>query len=303
MRLPIKLNQAGWPRQFCRLPFAFHDPRPLAGRHRAELSPAAFSDAISTLQFGVTFKTTRPGRQEHSNRLISQVYRGLRPVILDVGASDGSTSLDLIEALEGNFEQYFVTDLNLSTRCGYDRRGVLYFMDAHANCVLRASRRLLVYSDTRRAWFPLPSLVRALLSGARKVADWRDVLLIQPDLVSLVAHDPRITITRYDLFAPWTDRRPNLIKVANLLNRKYFTDLQMKEALRIQCSNLSPGGRLLLVSEDNDTEKFSLFRKSRVGMILEYTHDEGAKAAHLVPTAAVQSSAPAKGQFNEEARL
>jgi hypothetical protein len=278
MRLPIKLNQAGWPSLFARLPFVFHDPRPLA-QESCSLSPAAFSQAVSTLQFGVTFKTTHPGRHQYSNRFISEVYCASKPVILDVGASDGSTSLDLIDSLSGNFARYFVTDLNLTARCGYDDRGVLYFVDHNDVCVLRASPRFLVYSDVAGARFPLPIIAKALLARHRNVGSWRDVLLIQPELVRHAGRDPRITIERYDLFTPWTGERPDLIKVANLLNGKYFTDTQMKEALRIQHSNLPLNGRLLLVSEDHALEKFSVFRKTSTGMVLEHAHGGGAKAS------------------------
>ena len=283
MKLPIKLNEAGWPSRFARLTFAFHDPRPLASPDFSELSPLEFSRAISTLQFGVTFKTTRPGRQQHSNRFISELYSGSRPVVLDVGASDGSTSLDLIGSLKSDFERYFVTDLNLSTRCGYDRAGVLYFLDHTGRCVLRASKRFLAYSEVSGSPFPFPLVAKAMVAGYRRVTDWREVLLVQPELVRLAARDPRITIMRYDLFAPWTGQAPDVIKVANLLNPKYFTDAQMEEALRIQCANLALNGRLLLVSEDDDIEKFSVFRKSSTGMVLEHTHGGGAKASHLVP--------------------
>jgi hypothetical protein len=86
------------------------------------------------------------------------------------------------------------------------------------------------------------------------------------------------------MFTPWTGERPDLIKVANLLNGKYFSEAQMKRALEIQCSNLASGGRLLLVSEDDSTEKFSIFRKSSTEIRLEHTHNGGAKAAHLVPS-------------------
>ncbi|SRR5579875_222816 len=283
MRLPIKFNKAGWPNIFGRLSFAFDDPRPLAGADRSKLSAAQFSKAISTLQFGVTFKTTRPGRQEHSNRYISDLYRGSRPVVLDVGASDGSTSLDLIKSLDG-FERYYVTDLNLSSRCGHDRQGVLYFMDREGKCALRASRRLLVYSEVEGAWLPLRLAAKLLISGVRAVDEWDELLLIQPELASMAERDPRISIMRYDIFTRWNGQPPDLIKVANLLNPKYFSDAQMKEAVRIQCENLAPNGRLLLVSEDDDTiERFSVFRKTSDGMVLEYTHHEGAKAAPHVP--------------------
>jgi hypothetical protein len=295
MRLPIKLNEAGWPSRFSRLSFAFHDPRPLASAESSRLPPSAFSRAITTLQFGVTFKTTRPGRHKHSNRLISRLYEGLRPVVLDVGASDGSTSLDLIRELGDNLRHFFVTDLNLSTLCGHDRRGVLYFFDRDGTCVLRASKRFLVYSEMKGAHFPLTSIAKGLISGAGKVTDRREVLLIQPSLIELASRDPRITIERYDLFASWRGDRPDLIKVANLLNPKYFSDEQMREALRVQCANLGLGGRLLLVSEDDDREAFSVFRKSPTGMTLEYTHGE-AKAAGQVPVALPLDSDGKRGQ-------
>jgi hypothetical protein len=283
MRLPIKLNKAGWPPVFGRLSFAFDDPRPLAGAERAKLLPAQFSQAISTLQFGVTFKTTRPGRQEYSNRYISDLYRGSRPVVLDVGASDGSTSLDLIRSLDG-FERYYVTDLNLSTRCGHDGRGVFYFMDREGKCALRASKRFLVYSEVERAWLALRVLARLLISGARRVDEWDELLLVQPELAAMAERNPRISIMRYDMFNRWNGQPPDLIKIANLLNPKYFSDAQMKEAVRVQCSNLAPNGRLLLVSEDDDIiERFSVFRKTVDGMVLEYSYHQGAKAAPHVP--------------------
>ncbi len=282
MRLPIKLNKAGWPSPFADLFLAFHDPRPLAYKPFA-ISAAQFSASVSSLQFGVTFKTTHPGRHAQSNRFLRETYRGSRPVILDVGASDGSTSLDLIQELGSNFAYYYVTDLNLSVRCGYDSKGVVYFVDQNGSCILRASERLLVYSNTSRAKFPLRLIAKALLAKCGNAGGWRNLVLIQPALRRRAKCDPRIMIQRYDIFAPWTGPPPDLIKVANLLNNEYFSDAQIEEALQAQCSNLAPNGRLLLISEDQDVEKFSIFRKTPTGMELEWTHAGGAKASpHVV---------------------
>ena len=299
MRLPIKFNRAGWPYRTAGQRFFVDDPRPLANGVPSDLSPSDFSDAISTLQFGVTFKTTRPGRQQHSNRFISRIYAGAKPIILEVGASDGITSLDLIRSLGNNFGHYFVTDLNLSARWGRDPRGVIYFLDYNANCVLRASKRFITYSDVEGAPFPLPFISRVLLSGSRKIVDWHEIMLIQPELLALSQRDCRISIERYDLFRPWTGERPDLIKVANLLNARYFTDSQMKEALKVQCRNLAPGGRLLLVSEDDDIERFSVFVKSPDAMVLEYTHGAGAKASPHVPFA-IEPAPGVSTQFVQE---
>ena len=278
MRLPIKLNKAGWPSPFADLFLAFHDPRPLAYKPFA-ISAAQFSASVSSLQFGVTFKTTHPGRHAQSNRFLRETYRGSRPVILDVGASDGSTSLDLIQELGSNFAYYYVTDLNLSVRCGYDSKGVVYFVDQNGSCILRASERLLVYSNTSRARFPLRLIARTLLAKCRNAGGWRNLVLIQPALRRRAKCDPRIIIQRYDIFAPWTGPPPDLVKVANLLNNDYFSDSQIKKALQVQCSILAPNGRLLLISEDQDIEKFSVFRKTPAGMELELTHAGGAKAS------------------------
>ncbi len=278
MRLPIKLNKAGWPSPFADLFLAFHDPRPLAYKPFA-ISAAQFSASVSSLQFGVTFKTTHPGRHAQSNRFLRETYRGSRPVILDVGASDGSTSLDLIQELGSNFAYYYVTDLNLSVRCGYDSKGVVYFVDQNGSCILRASERLLVYSDTSRAKLPLRLIARTLLAKCRNAGGWRNLVLIQPALRRRAKCDPRIIIQRYDIFAPWTGPPPDLVKVANLLNNDYFSDSQIKKALQVQCSILAPNGRLLLISEDQDIEKFSVFRKTPAGMELELTHAGGAKAS------------------------
>ena len=283
MRSPVKLNRAGWPASFGRLSLIYDDPRPLA-HDFSGLSPNAVSAAISCLKFGTTFKTTRPGRQEESNRFLLDRYRGKKPVVLDVGASDGSTSLDLIRALGQGFRNYFVTDLNIWVECGVDSRGIVYFRDRNGQCMLRASGRLLTYSDDEGAGAILKVIARNMLRGSSRVSSWHRTLLVQPELSTLAATDARIGIMQYDMFVPWTGERPDVIKVACVLHPLHFSGDQIGEALRVQCSNLAPEGRLVLVGEgSNDVEEFSVFRKATAGMVLEYTHAGGGKAAGYMP--------------------
>jgi hypothetical protein len=283
MRLPIRLNRSGWPNFIGGLFLSYDDPRPLAGDVGA-LSREAFSVAVSRLQFGITFKTTYADRHKQSNCFLLETYRGSTPVVLDVGASDGTTSLDLIRTLGKSFSRYFVTDLNQVVRCGRDDRGVVYFADQSGKCILRASKRLLVYADATGASMPLRLLSARLLAEFRHVNAWHDVEVIQPDLLRLASVDQRIVIKRYDMFTPWADTKPDVVKIACLLTREYFSDAQIREALRVQCANVAPGGRLLLVSEEDDgRESFSVFRKEAAGMVLEHTHAGGAKAtAHVL---------------------
>jgi hypothetical protein len=240
IKLPIKLNRACWrvlPKKY----FVFDDPRPLAG-DLAGITAEEFSAAVSSLQFGVTFKTTHPGLSARSNSVLLDIYRGSKPVILDVGASDGSTSLDLIIALGENFSRYFITDLNLSSVRGSDRKGNIYFADRSGACVLRASRRFIAYADVEHAPYVVARIAERLLAGHRQVSEWHDVPLVRPDVVRLADADARVTISQYDMFEPWRGPRPDVIKVSCLLDRRYFSDEQLRAALHTQCENLAHQG-------------------------------------------------------------
>jgi hypothetical protein len=150
--------------------------------------------------------------------------------------------------------------------------------------MLRASGRLLTYSDDEGAGAILKLIARNMLRGSSRVSSWHRTLLVQPELSTLAATDARIGIMQYDMFVPWTGERPDVIKVACVLHPLHFSGDQIEEALRVQCSNLAPEGRLVLVGEgSNDVEEFSVFRKATAGMVLEYTHAGGGKAAGYMP--------------------
>jgi hypothetical protein len=178
-----------------------------------------------------------------------------------------------------------VTDLNISVRLGVDTRGRHYFADASGTCILRASARWLAYGDVGGdAPLPLRLLAKRLLSGSRDVSSWEEILLVHPELVALAHADPRITIARHDVFSPWAGMRPDLIKIANLLNRCYFSEAKIANALRVQCSALAIGGRLILVENRAEREQFSSFIRTTTSMELEHSHDGGSDVAVLVPT-------------------
>ena len=59
------------------------------------------------------FKSTGPKRHQLSNDIFLRHVKDIESaVIIDVGASDGSTSLDVIEMLDSNFSKYYVTDIS-----------------------------------------------------------------------------------------------------------------------------------------------------------------------------------------------
>ena len=283
MKAPIKLNRAGWPRALTRwLPTA-DDPRALGGPDPRALGGGDFARAVSVLKFGATFKTTSPGRHREADRVVVERFAGERPVILDIGASDGVTSLDLIRRLGDGFSRYFVTDYNIAVEVGADRRGVSYFRSPSGDAVLAATDRFVLYADTAGAPRPASWLCRKVLGRAPRVRAWREVKLVQPELLRLAAGDARVAVERYDMMAPWTGPAPDLVKMANVLNNVYFTPSQIRAALACQCGVLREGGRLLLVDNRGDAERLSLFRRARGEMVLEESFGGGADAAVHVP--------------------
>lgn len=69
----------------------------------------------------------------------------------------------------------------------------------------------------------------------------------------LIRTDPRVTYRTHDLFQPWTGDPPDVIKIANVLRRLYFTDSDITKALTVVLGDLNDGGHLLLV--DNPRAK------------------------------------------------
>jgi hypothetical protein len=280
MKAPLKLNRRWWPARAIRLLPSSEDPRTLL---RPGASSAEFARAVSVLKFGPTFKTTSRGRQPIGNALVRELFAGRRPVILDIGASDGSTSVDLITALGDGFERYFVTDFNLVVQYAQESDGTVFFRARSGDVILASNDRFVAYADVGGAFPGFAWASRRLLARGRKAPRWTEMELVQPSLQQLRVRDPRISVEQYDIMQRWSGPTPDLIKIANVLNRAYFSEVQIAAALRCQCAHLKEGGWLLLIDNREEIERVSAFRREKRAMVLEHTHNGGAEAASQVP--------------------
>jgi hypothetical protein len=102
MRAPIKLNRSFWPKLLCRFLPSAADPRSIC---RSTISFTEFTQAVSVFKFGTTFKTSQKARFPLTIASLAELKFSSPPVILDVGASDGTTSLDVMQTL--TFSDYF----------------------------------------------------------------------------------------------------------------------------------------------------------------------------------------------------
>lgn len=240
MRAPVRAVRGRWPRflerRFSRL-FRV-DPRVLLDERP---SAQDFRDAMSILHVGDTIKITGIDRHVAADALLLEHVDLDGASIVDIGASDGSTSVELI-AKAPQFASYVMADLYLQLDAVRVGSHVL-FHDPDGTCVLVAGRRLL-------AWPSLSRVVRAvyapLISRARGRGG-EPVLLLGPAARELVRSDPRVTARVHDVFQPWPAPAPDVIKVANLLRRLYFSDADIVRALRALLESLGEGGHLLIL--------------------------------------------------------
>jgi hypothetical protein len=221
--------------------------------------PEAFARMVATLSSGTTSKTTHRARHAASDALIDELVGAGEPVVLDVGVSDGTTALDLLDRLGRRFRQYFATDVAFEVPA-VERGGNVYFYDDHGACTLVATKHAIVYANVAGAVFPFGPLARALVSAAPPADRARRVSLVNPELARRAARDARVVVREFDVFAPWDGPPPDLVKVANVLNRGAFPDARIRVALANLKAALAPGGTLV-VTDNRAREKASAFTK------------------------------------------
>jgi hypothetical protein len=259
MRLPIRPLRGRWPAalEARGSRWFWFDPRVIL---EDEVGPVDFRTAMDALRVGGTVKITAENRHPGADALLVENVDLAGATIVDIGASDGSTSIDLIRALP-TFQAYVIADLYLTIDVVTVGRHDLFF-DGNGDCVLVCGPRGL-------AWPSGSPLVRRLYgrliaSAARTPERRRPVLLLNPTTRALLAADPRVSYAVHDVFRPWPRPAPDVIKVANLLG-PYFSDEKILEAAQALLESLEEGGHLLIVDNGRITgaePRGGLYRRS-----------------------------------------
>ena len=289
MRMPIKLKRGVLPDR-CRAflpmvvsPVPLVEPPPNGGELLQPERRSWFSTHVSSFTSGTTWKTTSANRHRLADQVILEACRDCRPSILDIGVSDGITSLELIERLGGNFERYFVADRQIDLL--YRVKGnSAYFYDRNGLCILIATRRWVVYPQAG-GWFPFGGIARALSwrAPACDTGQVRVLSLLQPELLELTRRDSRIAVMTHDVLHPWPGPAVNLVKIANVLNPEYFPEALIRIALANIHGALEENG-MLVVSDNRESglECVSAFRKRGSGFTVVSMTNGGCRVAWII---------------------
>lgn len=263
MRAPVRPIRGRWPswleQRLGR--FFWSDPRQILDR---STDPDSFRQTMSAINVGDTIKITGSNRHPGADALVVDMLaaEGIRDAtIVDIGASDGSTSLDLIRRLDA-FKAYVIADLFLTLDAVQTGRWTLFF-HGDQTCILIAGPRGIAW-PTESPW--VRRIYARLIARARTQSTGRrSVLLLNPSVQEHIASDSRVSYQVHDVFGPWTGPRPDVIKVANLLRRLYFDDVTINAALLALMDSLPEGGHLLIVDNPrlkNTPPRGGLYRRA-----------------------------------------
>ena len=131
------------------------------------------------------------------------------------------------------FASYVIADLHLYASLITDGRR-RFFYAQQDECFLVAGPRMIAW-PSQSAWIRLcysPLLRRA----ARYPPE--QVLLVNPRARARAAVDARVSFVVQDVFSPWPGDRPDVIKVANLLRRDYFSDDRLRQGMAALLTSL-----------------------------------------------------------------
>jgi hypothetical protein len=232
-----------------------------------------FSQVVSSIRVGRTHKLTRPNRLRATTQaLYDQLARSGRESVdfLDVGASDGITSLETLRMLR--------TELRVPVRmCLLDpfvrllryRAGVIveYRTPNQSPVMVRVGPIGLQLSSLGTSRDPLSrwlggwySKWTTLRQGMRLD---ETISLINP----VVATEPAISVLEWDVLChnPGLSERFDVARASNVLNYAYFSREQIEKAVSHLHMYLRPNGLLLisrsLSSGKTEVDNGSIWRK------------------------------------------
>ena len=272
MLTPIKFNSSSF---LCKLfPFwpSITSPINLV-KQKLHNDWKLFNASVSSLKFKTTFKTTLNDRHKLTNELINNHIEN--PIIvLDVGASTGVTSFDFIKAFESKVQHFFVTDNNVEI--SYVELGdfVLFFDDN--TCILVTSKHFVIYPQESNL---VKLCFRKSIKNALKQQK-NNIKLIDPRLLTYI-DNKKVTFLKYSFFDKWEFTKVNLIKVANVLNRVYFSDSDILVGIQNLIDAFNSEG-LLFITENRELEKTSMFRFENSKLTLVKSLNGGSEIEGLI---------------------
>lgn len=243
-----------------------------------------FTAILQDIRVNDVWKFTSKGRLPETEKAVLRFLETYRPrpgdpgapvQILDVGASDGSTTVDLLQAIRknGNYNVE-ITTTDLCNALYRYRKGIVteYRSSGGHPVLVRIGRLGLRLPDSEYEWnWPATALARWYLSlGGLRAAMTEDlrISLINPS----AERDPDIRIEELDCLElrPSLVGRFDLVRASNIITPRYgFEGEKLQRALKNIHAYLRNGGGLIISRNQrhSEIEHGSTWKKGEQGFI------------------------------------
>ena len=263
MRFPIKFNRAHLLSILKILPSQY-DPRKLLWEN---VILDQFESSISAIKADNTWKTTKKNRHVITDQLIKKLlYEYNNSIILEVGASSGIASLDLLNLISTNITRYYITDLSFTLQYRIIDDKTFFYHPISKKCIMCVTNRWIFYNDSAFSIFPFDFIIRNIFTKAPPYdpASLAYLSLVHPTISQIAREDSRIIVKEFNIFEKWGLERVDILIVANLLNLAYFNEKLILQAICNFKSVLKIGGSLV-IAENRKKEKVSIFKLTEQG--------------------------------------
>lgn len=272
---------------------------------RARLA-AEFSDIVRDIRVRGVWKRTAPGRLRESERALCAVLapRGDSAVhVLDLGASDGVTTVELVRALRtaGAVRVHAVAADRDLVLVPHRRGPVVEYRATDGEPVLLAVGRLAVrLPRSEHRWHVVSTLVaRAYLRWAgrfrRSLTAAEPISLLSP---VVAADEPSIEVVVMDCLVEHADfhGRFDAIRASNLLNPRNFTVAQLRSVL-VFCHRYLRDGGCVVVSRNEaraggEVERGAVWARTPTGFQPSDRFNGGSEIDALVESIHVSAECP-----------
>jgi hypothetical protein len=254
----------------------------LSGKTNSGPDEFAFFRSLK-LRSGVT-KTTFSDRMRDVDAWFIEYLSGDEVhEILDVGISSGITTVELCELLESRNVKYRLTGMDSDLTAflitfGEDRSVLVdskghpihFEIDGRGFGYVRGTNPKHFYDRAvlrLQSGFFLNFRLRAELASIGETRNISGTTIRKIDLVSRkVKQNPSIDLLEDSIFGEGDRRKYSVIRAANILNRSYFGEVQLADALRKLAGRLKPGGIMMVCRTNFEGQNnATVFRLDEIG--------------------------------------
>jgi hypothetical protein len=219
--------------------------------------PQLYSNLISWVSIGKTYKTTNFRRHNNSDDTIIDIISKLSSLdqksFADIGVSDGSGSVYLIDKLKSLNVRSFMFDKYLSLKVVNLWYGYQYINEDN---FIVGMKIFCFYIYV----FPLQILSHSVYDSS--------IILINPYVL-----ERNISVEYFDIFFSISHVPFDFVKIANVLNFAYFSKQEILKGLKNLHQSISNNGYLFIIRNCDNDESLLVLRKSRQGFSVEFAYN------------------------------